>query len=474
MTLMKLKHILLYFAAFAMLGACSEAGDEPDGPGEVPGGDDSEIVEDPKIELSQTELSFGMEGGTATVDVVSNITLSLERNLNPDADLPPSVIVSDEYVVSDFFASDGAPMEIDAAYEDNRLTISVPKSERRENQYGSVSLYDAAGEVRATVSVNLEGDPSIEVKLGKTGVAIVGSCFEKFATAVADLWYVESGYAGLVERNDVRCPLPPFDSWNGRTFKSAYQSVAANNQIIKVLASAGLESATPVFELLKAMAYTELVDKWGRVGIAENASVGVFDIQQESVESMLLYVDSRLDAIAPFLEDKRLPAVYTADEAFAISKDVWRVAKANVCLALGNTREAERYLAEVADCGRYSLSDGASGVILNIFYQDGSAVAYYNLSDALLLLAECRYRLGNVGSAEALVAAVAAATSVSVEGDFVSRVDALRRGLELPRYFAFQKRCGLGGYEPYQMLWPIPRGQLDTAPGWTQNPGYGS
>lgn len=68
----------------------------------------------------------------------------------------------------------------------------------------------------------------------------------------------------------------------------------------------------------------------------------------------------------------------------------------------------------------------------------------------------------------------AAMGSISVDGDFVTRVDALWRGLALTRYFAFQKRCGLGGYEPYQSLWPIPRGQLDAAPGWTQNPGYGN
>lgn len=102
----------------------------------------------------------------------------------------------------------------------------------------------------------------------------------------------------------------------------------------------------------------------------------------------------------------------------------------------------------------------------------GHTIGYYTYADVLLTLAECNIATGNTAKATALIRQVADAKSLAVSGNNIEDIAALRKSLFLPRYFAFQKRNNLGGYQTYQNLWPIPPDQLDKSPGWTQKPGY--
>lgn len=441
----------------------------------------NEVIDNVNISLSQDEVVFDKNGGTVSIEVKSNIPLSTEPFKDPFGDDTPGTDMPDNMYYGDLFTETGAPMRYEYTYEDNILTITVDKTQRHGSQTADVCLYDLMGTVRADVRITLAGDPSIPLVLGNDGRRIVSAGFEYFAKSLSWMYYVERGYTGMYRFYDVKCPMDVRDYHNGMAFNAAYASIAFNANTIRILSAAGHADATPYFTLLNAIGYTEMVDKWGRIGITESAGSDYEAPRQETAETVLRYIENSLDRISSSFNERNGLTGFDADDAFDMPKDVWRMAKANVHMALGEPSRAATYLQEIVDGGRYALSpgneyDANSGTILYVRVPDevmqGHTMSYYSYADALLLLAECCHAAGNTAKASALVGEVARAKNIPVGGDVIGDIDNLRRQLYLPRYFAFQKRNGRGGYAGYQTLWPIPESEIMRAPGWTQNPGY--
>lgn len=441
----------------------------------------NEIVDNVEISLSQNEVSFDKNGGTATIKVTSNIPLSTEAYKDPFGEELPNPIMPDNQYIRDFYDVTGEPIKYEYTYENNTLTIKVDKSERHAAQTANVYLYDLMGDVRATVKITLAGDTSIPVTLGTTGKQIVGSCFDAFAKSLSWMYYVERGYTGMYQFFDVKCPLGVYDSYNNRAFNAAYTSVSLNARTAKLLATSDYADAAPFFTLLNAITYTEMTDKWGRIGMSELTTDEYQLPKQETAETTLRYLENNLDKISSAFNDKKGLVGIEPTEVFDMPKDVWRMTKANVYMALNEPSHAIPYLQEIVDSHRYSLSSGNeyeanSGTILHIIVPDevmqGHTVSYYSCADALLLLAECYIDTNNTAKATSLIKRVANAKNITVSGNNIADIDNLRKQLFLPRYFAFQKRNNLGEYAAYQHLWPIPGSQLSLSPGWTQNSGY--
>lgn len=377
-------------------------------------------------------------------------------------------------------------MSVTATYENGTLRISVPKSERHYKQEKNVVLYDQMGIVRVSIPVTLDAKPNTSAgekpRLGKNGRAIVGNAFAKFVNSISWMYYIERGYTGMYKFFDVKCPLSASDNYNYKAFSAAYNVASFNNHVINALTSKEYYDAIAFFTLLDIINYTEMVDKWGNIGVVGSSQdVGSPPIQQ-SASKTLLYLDTKLDEIAPcFSDGYKLSTNYTAEEIFNMPKDVWRMAKANVYIALNDHTNAMPYLQEIVDSKKYSLSSGNeyeanSGTILFVNVPDevmpGHTMSYYSYADVLLLLAECNVAAGNNAKASSLISEVAEAKNISISGSNISDIDTLRKQLYLPRYFAFQKRNSLGGYASYQHLWPIPYNELNINPYWSQNPGY--
>lgn len=439
----------------------------------------NEIADNAEISLSQNEVSFDKNGGTVTIKVTSNIPLSTEAYKDPNE--PSAPVISDSQYISDFYDITGEPIKYQYTYENNTLTIKVDKSERHATQTANVYLYDLMGDIRATVKITLAGDTSIPLTLGTTGKQIVGSYFDAFVKSLSWMYYVERGYTGMYQFFDVKCPLDVYDSYNNRAFNAAYTSVSLNARTAKLLASSEYADATPFFTLLNAINYTEMTDKWGRIGISELTTDEYQLPNQEVTETTLRYLENNLDKISSAFSEKKGLLNTDPTEIFDMPKDIWRMAKANVYMALNEPSQAIPYLQEIVDSRRYSLSSGNeyeanSGTILYIIVPDevmqGHTVSYYSYADALLLLAECYIDTNNTAKATSLIKQVANAKNITVSGDNIADIDNLRKKLFLPRYFAFQKRNNIGEYAAYQHLWPIPSSQLMFSPGWTQNPGY--
>lgn len=450
----------------------------------------NEINDNPQISLSRESVEFDYNGGTAEIIVTSNIILSLEKPEDPDGylDVTPGDSSSEDPFVSGFYknnGSEGAAMSVTSTYENGTLTISVPKSERHTKQTATVVLYDQMGEVRVSVPVSLEAKPGTpsdsKPELGEQGKTIVSASFAKLASSLSWMYYVERGYTGMYKFYDVQCPMAVYDSYNRRAFLDAYAAVSFNKQIIKSLTNAGYSDAIPYFTLLNVLTYTEMVDKWGNIGIVELSQDDPTVPAQQSASSTLRYLETKLDEISSCFSERKLSTNFTADDAFDMPKDVWRLAKANVYMALNEPSNAIPYLQEIVNSHRYSLSSGNeheanNGSILFVKVPDevmqGHTMSYYSYADVLLLLAECNIATGNAAKASSLINQVAKTKNISVSGNNIADIETLRKKLFIPRYFAFQKRNNLGGYASYQRLWPIPSDQIAMSPGWTQNPGY--
>lgn len=450
----------------------------------------NEINDNPQISLSRESVEFDYNGGTAQITVSSNVILSLEKPKDPDGylDITPGDSSVEDSFVSGFYKDndpEGAAMSVTSTYENGTLTISVPKSERHTKQTATVVLYDQMGEVRVSVPVSLEAKPRTpsdsKPELGEQGKAIVSASFAKLASSLSWMYYVERGYTGMYKFYDVQCPMAVYDNYNRQAFNAAYGALSMNKQVIKSLTNAGYSDAIPFFTLLNVLTYTEMVDKWGNIGIVELSLDDYTVPAQQSASSTLRYLETKLDEISSCFSERKLSANFTADDAFDMPKDVWRLAKANVYMALNEPSNAMPYLQEIVDSRRYSLSSGNeydanTGTILFVQVPDevmqGHTMSYYSYADVLLLLAECNIATGNVAKATSLINQVAKAKNISVSGNGIADIETLRKQLFIPRYFAFQKRNNLGGYASYQHLWPIPSDQIAMSPGWTQNPGY--
>lgn len=449
----------------------------------------NEINDNPQISLSRESIEFDYNGGTAEVIVTSNVVLSLEMPKDPDGYLEPSDPIFGDSYFSDFYENDApesAAMSVTATYENGTLKISVPKSECHYKQEKNVVLYDQMGIVRVSIPVTLDAKPNTSAgekpRLGKNGRAIVGNAFAKFVNSISWMYYIERGYTGMYKFFDVKCPLSASDNYNYKAFSAAYNVASFNNHVINALPSKEYYDAIAFFTLLDIINYTEMVDKWGNIGVVGSSQdVGSPPIQQ-SASKTLLYLDTKLDEIAPcFSDGYKLSTNYTAEEIFNMPKDVWRMAKANVYIALNDHTNAMPYLQEIVDSKKYSLSSGNeyeanSGTVLFVNVPDevmpGHTMSYYSYADVLLLLAECNVAVGNNAKARSLISEVAEVKNISISGSNISDIDTLRKQLYLPRYFAFQKRNSLGGYASYQYLWPIPYNELNINPYWSQNPGY--
>lgn len=448
----------------------------------------NEINDNPQISLSRESVEFDYNGGTAQITVTSNVVLSLEQPQGSlgDLDITPSDKIGEESFFIDFYEKDkNTAMSVTSTYENGTLTISVPKSESNRKQTRTVVLYDLMGVVRVSIPVSLDANPQIpsdsKPKLSENGRAIVSNSFAKLASSLSWMYYIERGYTGMAKYYDVQCPMRAPDYYNDRAFKAAYTSLQINKQCIQNLTKAGYHDAIPYFTLLNVMTYTEMVDKWGNIGIVELLEDIYSAPAQLSATETLRYLDDRLSQISSWFSERKLSTNFTADDAFDMPKDVWRLAKANVHMALNEPSRAMQYLQEIVDSRRYSLSSGNeydanSGTILFVHVPDevmsGHTMSYYSYADVLLLLAECNIATGNAAKATSLINQVANAKNISVSGNGITDIETLRKQLLLPRYFAFQKRNNLGGYTSYQHLWPIPSSQLTLMSGWTQNPGY--
>lgn len=440
----------------------------------------NETIENPQVSLSQTEVHFDKNGGTAEIIVTANLPLTLELPKDPNEPDNPSVIGPGDIFGDGFYANIGNPIHCETTYADGKLTIKVAKSERKNTQKAEIYLYDYMGQVQGNVTVTLDGDPTVKTTLSETGKKVVDETFKLFTKAISWSYYIERGYTGMYDFHGVKAPLSPSDSYNSKAYSSSYHAIATINQFISALNSNGeYLDALPYFQLLRAIIFTDMADKWGNIGY--DYSRGDYVIPQATQREVLRYAELQLDEISyAFADTKAVGTINNPQAAFDMPKDVWRIAKANVYLQLEDYNSAASLLQIVIDGHRYSLNAGndytqsSSSILLFAVPNEvvnGHTLGFYTYSDVLLARAKCYLHSGDSANAKKLVNQVASAKGITVSDNVTTAIETLSKELYTPRYFAFQKRNSLGGYAEYQKLWPIPSQEIALS-GWRQNPGY--
>ena len=103
----------------------------------------------------------------------------------------------------------------------------------------------------------------------------------------------------------------------------------------------------------------------------------------------------------------------------------------------------------------------------------------YTYSDALLLLSECDYHIGNSSNAMLYLNNVATAKGINMDGlGVLEGIEMVRKNAmkDYGGMFSFMKRSGIAktelGLQDYQMLFPIPEKELMLDGYISQNPGY--
>ena len=453
----------------------------------------NEFNENPQVTLSQTEVSFPKEGGEVSINVTSNVKLSLSTMQNPyqqgadsegNLDLTPEDGITEDTFYSGFFTDYGS-FNCETSYANGVLRIKSSKACSRSTQKQTIRLYDALGVERAAVEVSIAGDPSIVNTLGNEGQAVVSQVAQQLATGLSWSYYVERGYTGMYEFYGVKCPMLPSDSYNQRAYNAMARAMAATCQFSAQLKSY-YPDATTCFEIVKAILYTDIADKWGRYPILDDFFDGNYYgtmPPQATTEELLNHALSLLDAAYQVTPDgKVLGYNFNAQTFFDMNRDVIIAAQATALMQLGKYNDAAIKLEQIVGKGRYNLNSkneydqSNDAIILGLSVPDevvsGHYLPVYSYTEMVLNLAECRAKTGNSAGASSLINEVATAKKISISGDAIADIALLRKQLFTPHYFAFQKRNNLGGYEAYQYLWPIPGQEITINPTWTQNPGY--
>lgn len=416
----------------------------------------NELAKDPKITLSQTEFNFGKDGGTAMITIDANFKCYTKENC-PN---PPllNVIAGNEILRFSNLA-------ISARLDNNTLIITVPKSELPYASTEKVEIYDAAGRVVASVSINIEGDPTCKPSLTGYGKSCVGVVCQKMDEMVNRYNNFEENF--LLPKQEIAQFLKPNNDKIASLLYLYFEMLRYVHQISGMCYYEKADEYGRLFQTYNAILYTQMVELWGDMPLIRTKSD--YDNQYPSrTESSVIrtyYIDLLKNVLdvasnenAPDTSDPLL-----VDKLFFLSKDIVNLALADLYLQQG--------LYQLA----YECYDEG---IKN--YPMGKDILFklYNVSDIKLRMAECKLKLGDSTMAQKIVDDVKRYHSdfASISGGTLEQIDQMHRQAKHPGYYGFLKRSGFAktkyGFEDYQLLLPLPSRELMINPNLTQNPGY--
>ena len=450
------------------------------------------LKEGDKVTLSQEKIEAPAEGGTFTIEIDSPIAVFLSKQTSEGGEVNPISSIGDGFY--DTFYADGGSvgMSFTKSLEGKTLTVIIDKSKVRKENSETIDLYAYDGTVVATLPITQAAAEKCDfVGLGESGQALVNATFSNFAQAVATLIDGDKYYTGRAYHPNLKAPIDPSYSGLYNCWSYCYQFANRIAQARDIdLHMRGIY--TEYFDLLSAINYYNMVVFWGGVPYITAPSSGEVIYYPRTAESdILTSLIENLEAAVKYADKKRNVAVaMTADELLFQSKDVARIALADIYMYQGKYDKALPLLEDVEATEHYSLdsadkpcSSSADCILAVNGYlgtksamDDGQYKVIYCYADVLLSISECCFKLDNQTKAVEHLNMVAYKYGCSTSNDILTDISLCRKELNLPGYFAFLKRTGLAkqelSLEDYQLLWPIPWSEMMSNPNMTQNPGY--
>lgn len=463
----------------------------------------NELDESESVTLSTTEINVPKEGGEYTISIVSDKPYYLNPpsfDSNSDSglqELPQDNVIEENYFGGLYEPGANLPtpsIKYNKTIENNTITIKIEPAQFKKDLSTTFTVYNARGKVAATVTIKQSGNKNYWVKhdpvrLGDAGEHVVLGIMSIMRDAVSKQLHLQTGY---IHQENFRDPVPfrPYDGEIGNIWGRYYTAI---NQwlTMKDVDANQLNCYQSFIDTHLALAYYQLSSRWGGIPfIMQRPNDAHIFLPRTDEAEVLSRVENMLFDAMGDLDEHRYDAFQDANSMLFVSKNVARILLAFVYCNQKKFDKALPLLEEVIRRGEYHLEysqateyQNNAECILGYYPEMSSAQKIFpclDYKDVILTAAECLYHTGNTPKAKEYINQVCEYKNLTADqSDVLKAIASLHYQINSPSYMNFIRRNGLGesfmGLSPnnlYQLLWPIPSGELDKNPQLTQNPGY--
>ena len=463
----------------------------------------NELDESESVTLSTTEINVPKEGGEYTISIVSDKPYYLNPpSFDSDSDsglqeLPQDNVIEENYFGGLYEPGANLPtpsIKYNKTIENNTITIKIEPAQFKKDLSTTFTVYNARGKVAATVTIKQSGDKNYWVKhdpvrLGDAGEHVVLGIMSIMRDAVSKQLHLQTGY---IHQENFRDPVPfrPYDGEIGNIWGRYYTAI---NQwlTMKDVDANQLNCYQSFIDTHLALAYYQLSSRWGGIPfIMQRPNDAHIFLPRTDEAEVLSRVENMLFDAMGDLNEHRYDAFQDANSMLFVSKNVARILLAFVYCNQKKFDKALPLLEEVIRRGEYHLEysqateyQNNAECILGYYPEMSSAQKIFpclDYKDVILTATECLYHTGNTPKAKEYINQVCEYKNLTADqSDVLKAIASLHYQINSPSYMNFIRRNGLGesfmGLSPnnlYQLLWPIPSGELDKNPQLTQNPGY--
>ena len=463
----------------------------------------NELDESESVTLSTTEINVPKEGGEYTISIVSDKPYYLNPpSFDSDSDsglqeLPQDNVIEENYFGGLYEPGANLPtpsIKYNKTIENNTITIKIEPAQFKKDLSTTFTVYNARGKVAATVTIKQSGNKNYWVKhdpvrLGDAGEHVVLGIMSIMRNAVSKQLHLQTGY---IHQENFRDPVPfrPYDGEIGNIWRRYYTAI---NQwlTMKDVDANQLNCYQSFIDTHLALAYYQLSSRWGGIPfIMQRPNDAHIFLPRTDEAEVLSRVENMLFDAMGDLDEHRYDAFQDANSMLFVSKNVARILLAFVYCNQKKFDKALPLLEEVIRRGEYHLEysqateyQNNAECILGYYPEMSSAQKIFpclDYKDVILTAAKCVYHTGNTPKAKEYINQVCEYKNLTADqSDVLKAIASLHYQINSPSYMNFIRRNGLGesfmGLSPnnlYQLLWPIPSGELDKNPQLTQNPGY--
>ena len=419
--------------------------------------------------FEKSEINAPQEGGTFTIQVDAKFLFKVSND-------------NSNYIengnTNNIYSTINSKLSFTTSATDNSIVVTIEPNMSNLNLTGEFYIEDTYGNRIATITINQEKNTEVvpnKISLSEWGKSYVSSLFYE-----ADYIYKRFTNMGWdytsSDNSDFKPKLSPNNGTLANNWTEVYRVI---NQINQMLNQAEQELhngplKTPL-ETLRAILYYNLAVYWGNVCyMTEENLDNIYSVQQLTTTQLFEKLTPQLTNAINVLEERAYRDEGSND--FYLSKDVARMALAQIHMYMGKYSDAELLLQKIKDNKFYSYN--SIRYIFTHGYRN-NRIVLYSYTELLLSLSECKLNGDTPADADIFINEILDEYNLNIESTDKKQIMKeifLETNIH-DGYFAFLKRNGIaketiGITEDYQLLFPIPQSELYNNPSMIQNSGY--
>lgn len=418
--------------------------------------------------FEETVINAPQEGGTFTIQVNTKFPFKVSDDKSNHIDNSNT---------NNIYVSTNSTLSYEASATENSIEIKIAPNMSNLNLITSFGVEDRYGNEIATITINQEKNTEVslgEVKLSEWGKNVVGSLYSSVGGVTSGLTFAGWDYSS--GNTDFKPKLSPDNIYLSNDWSNTYRTINDINKILKQseqeLSNGPLKAP---LETLRAIIYYYLAICWGNINYVTEVNLNnINSVQQLTTAQLFDKLIPQLKNAIEVLEERRNPI--DTDDYF-LSKDVARMALAEIYMYQGEYEKAEALLQKIQDNNYYDYSNNDESILFRGY-------PIYQYTDLLLGLAECKFYSDSPNDADIFINEILNYYHrLNIESTDKKQIikeiymKLMTNYHQYSGYFAFLKRNGLaketiGITDDNLLLFPIPQSELDLNPNMVQNPGY--